>query len=278
MNTPTKSLVIIGLIIVIFGGGGFAAYELFFKKGGLRKGDNGQAVVTPTPDQGVPLLEQAKQLLAKGDTGQARSVLTTLIQSFPGSSKVEDAQKSLGDLNVQQFFSPGPGPDKTEYTVVRGDSIAKIAHKTKAAEELIFKANGLDNLTIQPGQKFIIPTGQFSLVISNKTQDLKLLNHDTFFRRYKPVEFKLPPRLKTGQFKISEKVAWVSGGRVAFGDKNYLGSSRWIVVNENGLTLYSETNPETPNVQPPNTGIKLAPEDMEELFALVGRDTPVIVE
>jgi hypothetical protein len=73
-------------------------------------------------------------------------------------------------------------------------------------------------------------------------------------------------------------VAWFSGGRVAFGDKNYLGSSRWIVVNENGLTLYSETNPQTPNVQPPNTGIKLAPEDMEELFALVGRDTPVIVE
>jgi TolA-binding protein len=86
MNTPTKSLVIIGLIIAIFGGGGFTAYELFFKKGGLRKGDNGQAVVTPTPDQGMPLFEQAKQLLAKGDVGQARSVLTSLIQSFPRSS------------------------------------------------------------------------------------------------------------------------------------------------------------------------------------------------
>jgi len=278
MNTPTKSLVVIGLILAIFGGGGFAAYELFFKKGGLRKGDNGQAVVTPTPDQGVPLFDQAKQQLAKGDVGQARTTLVTLIQTFPASSKVEDAQKSLGDLNIRQFFSSEPGPDKTEYTVVRGDSIAKIARKTKAPEELIFKANGLDNLTIQPGQKFIIPTGQFSLVINSKAQDVTLLNHDAFFRRYKPVEVKLPPRLRTGQFKVSEKVAWFSGGRVAFGDKNYLGSSRWIVVNESGVTLYSETNPQAPNVQPPNTGIVLAPEDMEELFALVGRDTPVTVQ
>jgi LysM repeat protein len=278
MNTPTKSLVIIGLIIAIFGGGGFAAYELFFKKPGPRKGDNGQAVVTPTPDQGVPLFDQAKQQLAKGDVGQARTTLVTLIQTFPASNKVQDAQKSLGDLNIRQFFSSEPGPDKTEYTVVRGDSIAKIARKTKAPEELIFKANGLDNLTIQPGQKFIIPTGQFSLVINTKAQDVTLLNHDAFFKRYKPVEVKLPPRLRTGQFKVLEKVAWFSGGRVAFGDKNYLGSSRWIVVNESGVTLYSETNPQTPNVQPPNTGIILAPEDMEELFALVGRDTPVIIQ
>jgi hypothetical protein len=278
MNTPTKSLVIVGLIIAIFGGGGLAAYQLFFKKAGLRKGDNGQAVVTPTPDQGVPLFDQAKQQLAKGDVGQAKTTLATLIQTFPASNKVEDAQKSLGDLNIRQFFSSEPGPDKTEYTVVRGDSIAKIARKTKSPEELIFKANGLDSLTIQPGQKFIIPTGQFSLVINTKAQDVALLNHDAFFKRYKPVEVKLPPRLRTGQFKVSEKVAWFSGGRVAFGDKNYLGSSRWIVVNESGVTLYSETNPQAPNVQPPNTGIILAPEDMEELFALVGRDTPVIVQ
>jgi hypothetical protein len=35
------------------------------------------------------------------------------------------------------------GPDKTEYIVVRGDSIARISTKTKNPAELIFKANGL---------------------------------------------------------------------------------------------------------------------------------------
>ena len=77
---------------------------------------------------------------------------------------------------------------------------------------------------------------------------------------------------------FGEKIAWADGSRVAFGEKKYLGSSRWIVVNDIGVTLYSETNPQTPNAQKPANGIMLGPADMEELFALVGKDTPVIVK
>ena len=184
----------------------------------------------------------------------------------------------LGDLNIQAFFSPEPGPYKTEYIVARGDSIMKIANKTKSAAELIFKANGLESMVIQPGKRLIIPKGQFSLLINRKRQDLTLLNNGTFFRWYKPLEVKLPPKIAPGQFKIREKVAWADGARVAFGEKKYLGSSRWIVVNDTGVTLYSETNPQTPNAQKPNTGIMLGPTDMEELFALVTKETPVIVK
>jgi hypothetical protein len=57
-----------------------------------------------------------------------------------------------------------------------------------------------------------------------------------------------------------------------------MGSSRWIVVNHPGVVLFSETNPQAPNIQKPNSGIMLTPPDMEELFALVGRDTPIIVQ
>jgi hypothetical protein len=81
-----------------------------------------------------------------------------------------------------------------------------------------------------------------------------------------------------GQYKLREKIAWSEGIRVAFGEKKYLGSSRWIVINDNAITLYSETNLATPNAQKPNTGIMLAPADMEELFALVAKETPVIVK
>jgi len=81
-----------------------------------------------------------------------------------------------------------------------------------------------------------------------------------------------------GQFKIHEKMAWFAGARVAFGEKDYLGSSRWIVINIRGITIYSETNPQSPNAQKPANGILLAAPDMEELFALVAKDTPVIVK
>lgn len=278
MNNLVKVLIIAGLAIGIFGGGGYLAYRLFFKKADkLRPGVN-HSVVTPTPDQGVTMLEQANHQIERGDKESGEKILLALIQNLPDSEKNNDAKKLLSSLNVREFFSTQPGPDKTEYVVVRGDSMAKIAGKTKCAPELIFKANGLDSLTIQPGQKFIIPRGEFSLLINLKKRDLTLLNQGVFFRWYEPLEFKFPAKTVPGQYKIHEKIAWSAGTQVAFGEKNYLGSSRWIVISSNGIAIYSETNPQSPNAPKPANGIMLAAPDMEELFALVAKDTPVIVK
>jgi LysM repeat protein len=278
MNNLVKLLVVASLAIGVFGGGGLVAYQLFFKGPDRRFGSGNQPVVTPTPDPGIAMFDQAKQQISSGDQSDSQKILLSLIQSFPESIRANDARKLLGDLNISEFFSPAPGPDKTEYVVTRGDSIAKIATKTKDPAELIFKANGLDSLTIQPGKRLIIPKGQFSLVINTKRGDLTLVNNGSFFRWYKPLEVKPPAKFALGQFKVREKIAWSGGVRVAFGEKRYLGSSRWIVVNDSGITLYSETSPKAPNVEKPGNGIMLGAADMEELFALVVKDTPVIVK
>jgi LysM repeat protein len=278
MNNLVKLLVVASLAIGVFGGGGFVAYRLFFKKPDPRGRNPNEPVVTPTPDPGIAMFNQAKREIASGDQNDAQKILLALVQSFPDSTRINEAKKLLGDLNISAFFSPEPGPDKTEYVVIRGDSIARIATKTKNPAELIFKANGLDSLTIQPGRKLIIPKGQFSLVVNTKKGDVTLMNNGIFFRWYKPLELKLPAKVVLGQFKAREKIAWADGVRVAFGEKKYLGSSRWIAINGSGITLYSETNPQTPNVQKPATGIMLGPADMEELFALVVKDTPVTVK
>jgi len=278
MNNLVKLLVVASLAIGVFGGGGFVAYRLFFKKPDPRGRNPNEPVVTPTPDPGIAMFNQAKREIASGDQNDAQKILLALVQSFPDSTRINEAKKLLGDLNISAFFSPEPGPDKTEYVVIRGDSIARIATKTKNPAELIFKANGLDSLTIQPGRKLIIPKGQFSLVVNTKKGDVTLMNNGIFFRWYKPLELKLPTKVVLGQFKAREKIAWADGVRVAFGEKKYLGSSRWIAISGSGITLYSETNPQKPNVQKPATGIMLGPADMEELFALVVKDTPVIVK
>lgn len=278
MNNLVKLLVVASLAIGVFGGGGFVAYRLFFNRPDSRHGPGNEPVVTPTPDPGIAMFDQAKQQIASGDESDAEKILLALIQSFPDSTRINDARKLLGDLNIRAFFSPAPGPDKTEYVVARGDSIARIAAKTKNPAELIFKANGLDSLTIQPGKRLIIPKGQFNLVVNTKRGDVTLMNNGNFFRWYKPLELQLPAKVVLGQFKTREKIAWSDGVRVAFGEKKYLGSSRWIVISGNGITLYSETNPKTPNAQKPGAGMMLSPADMEELFALVAKDTPVTVK
>jgi LysM repeat protein len=278
MSTFVKAFIITGLVVAIFGGGGYLAYELFFKKD-YQTTKGRQPVVTPTPDPVLPLLDQVKQRLARReDRAVARDTLISIIQSFPDSPNADEARQILGNLNVREFFSLEPGPDKTEYTVSRGDSIAKVAAKTKTAPELIFKANGLESLTLQPGRRFVIPSGQFSLAINLQKRWVTLLNRGAFFKWYKPLEFKVLPKLKPGQYKVREKIAWFAGARVAFGDKHYAGSSRWIMTNYSGLIIFSETNPKTPNAPKLATGIMLSPADLEELFALVGKRTPVVVE
>jgi LysM repeat protein len=143
MNNLVKLLVVALLAIGIFGGGGLLAYRLFFKRPDPGHGKANEAVVTPTPDPGIEMFDEAKRLIAAGDQSEGQKTLLALIQSFPDSTKSNDARKLLGDLNVSAFFSKTPGPDKTEYIVVRGDSIARISTKTKNPAELIFKANGL---------------------------------------------------------------------------------------------------------------------------------------
>lgn len=277
MSLLWKLGVLAGLVLVIFGGGGFATYELFIKKATRTPTKGNQAVVTPTPDPGIALLEQGKQLIAKGDIENGKRLLISIFQSFPKSVKADEARKTIGDMNIQDFFSPQPSADKKEYIVARGDSIAKIAAKTKAAPELIFKANGLEGLMIQPGQKFIIPSGQFTLQIFLGTQAVELLNHGQFFLWYKSLEFNLPPNIKPGQLKVIGKEAWSGNARVSFGERKFIGSSRWVVLSQNGITLYSETSPNIPNVTKPRFGIQLAPEDMEELFALLPKETLVTI-
>src|SRR5215510_918502 len=237
MNNLVKLLIIAGLAIGIFGGGGYLAYSLFFKKPDKLKPGVNHPVVTPTPDQGVTMFEQASREIERGNKESGEKILLALIQNLPDSEKNGDAKRLLSSMNVREFFSTQPGPDKTEYVVVRGDSMAKIAGKTKCAPELIFKANGLDSLTIQPGQKFVIPRGEFSLLINLKKRDLTLLNKGAFFRWYEPLEFKFPAKTVPAQYKVHEKIAWSAGTQVAFGEKNYLGSSRWIVINSNGIAI-----------------------------------------
>ncbi|HZC36034.1 MAG TPA: LysM peptidoglycan-binding domain-containing protein [Chthoniobacterales bacterium] len=264
------------LVLLIFGGGGFTAYVFFFKKPGSKPSAGNQAVVTPTPDPGISLLSQAQQLLTKGDAEQGKQLLVSLFQNFPASAKAAEAKKTLGDLNIRQFFSDA-NPSKTNYVVARGDSIARISGKTKAAPELIFKANGLESLMLHPGQILIIPSGQFALQISLANKDLTLLNHGTFFKWYKPVDYHLPPKVTAGQYKVIGKDTWSAGTPVAFGGKDYLGSSRWIVLNTANITIYSETNPANPNAQKPKFGIEISADEMEELYSLVGRDCPVSI-
>ena len=281
MKTIVKVLVLLFLTAAIFGGAAWYAYNLYLKPQKVPKSKAAiarAAAAAPTPDRSGEDFDALNASLKGKPRPEVIVALGKFLEDHASSSKAADARKLLGDLNVEEFFSRTPGPHKTEYVVVPGDSLARISSKNKVSFDLIIRANNIDRLLIHPGDRFIIPTGNFSLELSAKDKVATLKNDGVFFKEYPLVSASLPSNPTAEGIVVSEKIAWHDGKRVAFGDKEYVGSSRWITLSANGLTLYSLIEDGSPaDVETPGSGAQLSPGDMEEIFALVNRGTPVTI-
>jgi LysM repeat protein len=202
------------------------------------------------------------------------------MQKFPTGQHIEEAKDLLGQVNTEMLFTDYRTPEKQEYIVKSGDVLAKIANKTKTTPELIMRTNNLTNSMLRVGQHLLISHPEFSLFIQRKAQTVVLLNHGQFFKRYhvKAVRLspKQAPRINT---RVAEVLAWKAGKRVGFGTKEWVGSTRWIRLNQPGYFLFAvpEGGQRDESNQPPPPGLGLAASDTEELSSLVNSKTAVTI-
>ncbi|MGC3989237.1 MAG: LysM peptidoglycan-binding domain-containing protein [Chthoniobacteraceae bacterium] len=279
-----KALVILVLAAVVFGTGGYFAYVLFVRPDLMLERDKAQKAslpaATPTPDTSLPIYEKAVALQKDGKLPDAQQVLENFLTNYPASPKVQEATQLLGQVNAEEFFTPGPGPNKIGYTVQRGDAIAKIERKLRTSADLIMLTNRLaDPTRLQVGQHLWVPQADFVVKIKRPEQVVVLFNHGHFFRQYQPLSWQVPKtKLSSPNAKVTEKVAWKEGARVSFGSEQYNGSLRWIVMSQPGFTLFSDSKDPAIKVERPNGGIGLRPEDADQISALVNRNTPVIID
>ncbi len=277
-----KLCLIICLLALILGGIGLFYYVAFWKPRHLliqeQKGfSQNPATAVATPDYSLPAFEKAMGLLKAGNIPEGRQALRDFLAAYPNSSKAGEVKKILGDLSTTEFFSLSPSPDKTPYTVVRGDSLVRIASQFKTNAELIFQINNLMNTNLKIGQELMIPKPEMSIVVDRKNQTFTVLNHGQFFKEYPILSLKVNlPAQGNFQSKVSEKFAAQDGKRLAFGDKNYFGSERHIVLSHSGVMIRSAPQNATPDQMP--SGIVLAASDLEEMFAMVNRGTPVTIQ
>jgi len=276
-----KALILLLLALAVFGSGGFFTYELLVKPKLDLKQELDTRILTgdptPPPDPSLPELEYCLKLKQSGDLVGARAALEAFMEHNPHSTRLADARTALGEVNADIFFSRIPSPDKEEYVVKPGDALAKIERKLKTNAELLTRSNNLDDpRKLRIGQVLIVSHPQFALTINRKEKTVTLFNHGKFFKQY-PVKSWSAPDAKTPaptNVKIKEKVAWNNGERVAFGSKEYAGSSRWISMTVAGYTLY--TDPAEGGVKA--NGIALGAEDMEELSTLLAVNLPVTIQ
>ena len=300
----TITLLLLGLLI--FGSAGYFGYQLFIKPSRLEKKEKAAAIAatpTPTPDPGAHELQRLKSLRASGDNVGARDGLKTWIDSHPQSPLMKEARMELGRANLILLFQSSGNPEVITYTVVKGDSLAKIASKQKSNAELIQKANNLSSINLQIGQQLVIPSLKTSLELDRKAKSLTLLDNGIVVKEYPLLSspsapMKDVPALTT---KILDKLANAGNKRVAFGDKAYAQSERIILLAGNFSIVGVEisgpvpaptqvTPPPAQTSQSPNNspspttsplplppGYILSKEDLLEIFPLVSRNTPVII-
>ena len=271
-----RTLIILALVGLILGGSAFFAYELYWKPKRLDMEDKAASSQGPAAvrDYTLPAFEKAAGLQRTGEIDGARAAWGEFIRNYPDSPKIAEAKTALGSINTGQVFSPVPSPEKTSYAVSKGDSLVKIASKFKSNAELIFRVNNLQTINLKIGQQLVIPQLDMSIVVDRKARTVTLFNRGQFFKEYQAVALKTPGVSTSPQTKVADKIALQGSNRVAFGDKNYSGSERWIMLGSGGLAIRGL--PGAGATPPP--GIIVAQPDIEEIFLLVSRGTPVNIQ
>lgn len=272
-----RALILLGLTAAILGGSAYFAYELYWKPRQLDladKRDFTSSTPSPPPDFSLPAFDKALALQKAGDMDGFRAALSEFIATYPDSPNLVKAKTILGDLNSETIFSPTISSDKTAYTVTHGDSLVKIASKLKANAELIYRANNLESINLKVGQQLLVPHLDTRITVDRKAETLTLYNKGGFFKEYKVMSLKTPgvPSSKPLETKVQDKIALKGANRVAFGDKNYPEAERWVMLNTSALAI----RPQPEGAQTP-PGIVVSPADMDEIFLLVSRGTPVTI-
>lgn len=234
---------------------------------------------------GAPRLHVAlaRQEVAVGDYTAAQRRLESMMADIKDESVLMEIAGPLGRVNMERLFSNTPQEGDSVYTIARGDTINGIARKYNATEEMILRANGIDDARkLRVGQKVRVPNVNFSLYVDISANTMTLKNHGQFFKLYRVRTGREAGTTPTGEFKILNKKTnptWRPGdGRVYMpGDPNNELGTRWMSFQGDILGIHGTLHPGTVGEYASNGCVGMTKEDVEELFDLVAVGTPLTI-
>ncbi|MCF7877974.1 MAG: L,D-transpeptidase family protein [Candidatus Omnitrophica bacterium] len=220
-------------------------------------------------------------LIKKNKYKEAKNLLEKKKKEIVDPLMINQIQDKIYEINIKMLFSPYREEECSKvYTVKRGDALVKIARKFDTTVELIKKANNLSSVKIIPGQELKVNTCEFSLVV-DKSQNLLFLKRDgKIFKTYTVATGK-NGRTPEGSFKIINKLVkptWYKAGAVVLPDnpENILGS-RWLGIDKSGYGIHGTTEPDSLGQQVTLGCVRMANQEVEELYDIVPTGTEVII-
>lgn len=295
-----KTLTLLVLAFLIFGSAGYFGYELFIKPSRIEKMEKAAKAAAPapsaTPDPGKPAFDSLKARQSSGITPALRDEWVSWTLTYTNSPLLPEARRQLGSANMTLLFQPGSDPAILTYTVVKGDSLAKIASRQHSSAELIQRANQLPSINLQIGQQLLIPTLKISLEIDRAGKTLSLLNNGAYLKEYPLLSCpSAPAKAAAITTRVLDKSALSGTKRIAFGDKAYSAAEKSILLAQAPAIVSTpapaavpaasaQTNSvngastATPAPNPPMPGgFVLSTDDLQEIFPLVSRNASVII-
>ena len=226
----------------------------------------------------------------EGDLEEARKQYRLAIaDAEPGSPDWHTALDAIGTVNVEMIFSTSETSDCKYYSIESGDNLTAIGVKLNTTQGLLLRANGItDPGRIRVGQRLKYTPKDFKILVERGTCQIFLMDSEGIFKRYH-TGLGMPGHETTlGKYTIGSKQkdpTWypASGGVVPPGDPNNELGTRWMpmVPAEEGLPtdlgIHGTIAPETIGQYKSHGCPRMRKADVEELYDLVVRSTPVEV-
>ena len=206
-----------------------------------------------------------------------------------GSTASWEALERVGDMNVAALFSHVPTEESKVYRVISGDSLTSIGSRLNTTQGLLMRANNLDNPNrLRLNQNLKYTSKDFEIIIELTTNHLYLFDKSGIFNVYTVGLGKPGNDTTPGRYRIGNKEKNPTWHKPGYGPippldpANELGT-RWmpLIPEEEGLPtdlgIHGTIDPSTIGLYTSMGCPRLHKEDVEELYDLIVRSTPVII-
>lgn len=205
--------------------------------------------------------EQAQVLLAQQKWAEAAHVLQPFVRDTDSFGC--EARSVVGRTNIVRYLSR-MHPYSSVYTVRQGDTLPKIASKTKCPVDLLMLYNGLTAPSaLKVGQKLVFVDMPFRIEVYPTLNELAVWDGDVLVTSYKILAIKgdVVSQEDEKEMTVSSREAYIHGKRIPDNSAQTSYADKLIRFS-NGVVIFSQKLKD-------KTTICLSQKDINELAFLI---------
>jgi hypothetical protein len=284
--TFLKTLIVLGLALVVFGGAGYFGYNLYLKpEQELRRElESPESAPPAIVDTTLPEFQKCLEIEAVGDPLASRRAFLEFAEMYPDSPSAEEAKFRVGRAQVTLLLSGRMTPDKLVYTVKPGDNLNRLCSRLKCHADLLLQMNHLESSKLRAGDRLVYTPANFSLHIDRPLAKIVVKRAGEFFGQYRILSVEGSAKVgiakkgnDTISVKVMDKPGWLDGARVGSNEKAYLASARWIVLQPGGHTIYGVSSNQEQPLAKPSSGYGVEVDAIRLLAAVLGKNDTVSI-